>query len=448
MQQARHIGKVVVQYPEHPGAVYEGNHGPIRFSGAGTYWIVGGLGGFGIEVARWLANHGAKTLVLSGRRAEVGDHANEVITWLKSRGVTVRILPVDVADAAAVDRAVATILDEFPPLLGVFHAAMVLQDCLLVDLDRETLQDVLRSKVLGGWNLHQATKNLHLEHFVLFSSLSSVFGHAGQANYSAANAFLDGLAHQRRWMGLPACVVNWGHLGDVGYLARHEQLSERLRRQGVLSFNLKQAFESLQHILQNQLIQASVLRIDWSVWRGLGVSGEVSPRFAHLIHDASAAEQAIASADQIRQAKGEKRHALVDQMLRHKVSTLLGLRMDQLDARRSLIELGLDSLMAVELRNWIESQIRIGLPIARLMRDTTLDDLVGLICESVVEDQTSPSELDSTSTDGTLPGGPDSQHSAHAKHLLDALPGMSADEVTTLLSQLLREQESGPDERS
>jgi aryl carrier-like protein len=358
------------------------------------------------------------------------------------------VLPVDVADASAVDGVLGTIRAELPPLRGVFHAAMVLQDCLLVDLDREMLQGVLRSKVFGGWNLHQATKDLDLDHFVLFSSLSSVFGHAGQANYSAANAFLDGLAHHRRWMGLPACVINWGHLGDVGYLARHEQLSERLRRQGVLSFSLKQAFESLQHILQHQLIQASVLRIDWSVWRGLGVSGEVSPRFAHLIHDSSVVEHAIASADQIRQATGEKRRELVDQMMRHKVSALLGLRNDQLDARRCLIELGLDSLMAVELRNWIESQIRIGLPIAQLMRDTTLADLVDLICDGVVEDQAEPSGSDAASTAEVVADGSGSQPSGDAKELLEALPGMSPDEVTNLLSQLLREQESASDERS
>ena len=149
------------------------------------------------------------------------------------------------------------------PNCAVFHTAMVLEDRLLVDLDRDTLERVLRPKVLGGWNLHHETADRDLDHFVLFSSLSSVFGHAGQANYSAANALLDGLAHYRRAMGLTATVMNWGHLGEVGYLAQRQQLGERLERQGVLSFTVQQATDSLEYALQNACaVQFSVLRMD------------------------------------------------------------------------------------------------------------------------------------------------------------------------------------------
>ncbi len=443
MQQAKQTGKVVVRFQRPPESVFAGDHGEIEFSGAGTYWIVGGLGGFGLEVARWLANHGVKTLVLSGRSETVSPEAGEVIASLEASGVAVHLVPCNVSDRASVDDALKKIREELPPLEGIVHAAMVLEDRLLVDLDRETLERVLRPKVLGGWNLHEATRELDLEHFILFSSLSSVFGHAGQANYSAANALLDGLAYHRRSMGLPACVINWGHLGEVGYLARREELGERLRRQGVLSFTVEQAFQSLEHALQNDLIQTSVLRMDWSVWRGLGISGDVSPRFAHLLHQTIGHDSGVASADQIRQADGVDRFELVDEMLRIKLGSLLGLKDDQLDTRRCLIELGLDSLMAVELRNWIESQIQVALPIARLMRDTSLADLVELICERVAEE---------SAADRQLPSNAEADasriDSADAIGLLESLPGMAADEVATLLTQLLREQESSPDERT
>ena len=446
MQQAKHIGKVAIDYSKRPSKVFFGGDREVRFRQDGTYWIVGGLGGFGLEIARWFGQRGAGTLVLSGRSDRVSDEAREVLGELESLGVQVRIIPTDATDPAAVDSTLKLIDRELNPLRGVIHSAMVLEDRLLIDLDRETLDRVLRPKMLGGWNLHAATVDRELDHFILFSSLSSVFGHAGQANYSAANAVLDGLAHLRRAKGLPATVINWGHLGEVGYLAKREELGDRLKRQGVLSFTVKQATDSLEYALQSQVVQMSVLRMDWSLWRGLGITGEVSPRFADLIHRRAGDDARVASADELRDASATRRNELVDELLRFKVGALLGFAEGQLDPNRSLLELGLDSLMAVELRNWIESQIKITLPISQLMRDGSLADLV-LAVSSLVADGSVGSEAEDEEAveQDVAESRIDSEE---AKDLLQSLPQLSAEDVSSLLARLLREQESPADDAS
>ena len=288
---------------------------------------------------------------------------------------------------------------------------------------------------MGAWNLHRETIDIPLDHFVLFSSLSSVFGHAGQANYSAANALLDSLAHHRRASGLQGCVMNWGHLGEVGYLAQREELGQRLERQGVLSFTVKQATDSLEYALQTRALQLSVLRMDWSLWRGLGITSQVSPRFAHLLRNRStgggSGKVEIANAEEIRAADAAKRTEMISLILRSKAGTLLGIDCNKIECSRPLLELGLDSLMAVEMRNWIESQIEINLPISALMRSAGLDQLTESVCQIVqggagVVDTAEPAE--------------DTISSQEADTLLDELPELSDDKVSELLAQMLKDK--------
>ena len=290
MQQGKHIGKVSVSYATPPNEILPGGYTSINFRSDASYWVAGGLGGFGMEVAKWLANRGAGSLVLSGRSQISADETKRIAAQFAATKTRITILPTDITDAESVKSSLAEIDATLPPLRGVFHTAMVLEDRMLVDLDRATLERVLWPKVLGGWNLHQQTLGRSLDHFVLFSSLSSVFGHAGQANYSAANALLDALAHYRRALGLPALAMNWGHLGEVGYLAQREQLGQRLERQGVLSFTVKQALDCLEYAMQLHERQLSVLRIDWTLWRGLGITSRVSPRFSHLLRNRAGEE--------------------------------------------------------------------------------------------------------------------------------------------------------------
>ncbi len=432
MQQGKHIGKVVVEYTQRPTEIRAGQFPDFALNADASYWIAGGQGGFGLEIARWLAKCGAQSIVLSGRSRELRPAAQKVVSELQQQGVRVSVIPADITRADEVRSVLMTIDREMPPLRGVIHAAMVLEDKLLVDLDRPTLERVLRPKVLGGWNLHHETLGRKLELFVMFSSLSSVFGHAGQANYAAANALLDSLAYHRRAQGLPALVMNWGHLGEVGYLAERVQLGQRLERQGVLSFTVQQATECLEYALNTQAIQLSVLRMDWSLWRGLGITDRVSPRFAHLLRQSkeqSQCEELATNAVGLRAAHAQRRATLVEGMLRNKAGALLGISTKQLPTDRGLLELGLDSLMAVEFRNWIESHMQINLPISALMRSDCLTALVVTICELI--------EASAASAEPQRLSGWEPQ--VDAEQLLASLPELGEDDVARLLEEMLRQ---------
>ena len=439
MQQGKHIGKIVVNFEEQPQIVRAGSYPAIAFHSDATYWLAGGLGGFGLEVAKWLSDHGAGSIVLGGRSHEIPAEAQSTIDRLRADGATVTVIPADITRANDVRRVLQHIKANLPPLRGVFHTVMVLEDRMLVDLDQDTLQRVLQPKVLGGWNLHHETLDVPLDHFVMFSSLSSVFGHPGQANYSAANAFLDLLVQYRRARQLTGCVVNWGHVGEVGYLAQREQLRDRLERQGVLSFTVRQATDALEYALQLKMIQLSVLRMDWSLWRGLGLTSHVSPRFSHLLRNRSRGNAPgrleIASADDIRAADDQSRREMVSRMLCSKSGSLLGIDCEQIERDRTLLELGLDSLMAVELRNWIESQIEINLPISDLMRSPSLDHLTSTVCEIIADTANNAPPMEESSSPTIT--------SQQANTLLDQLDELSDDRVSELLARMLEDDDVG-----
>jgi NAD(P)-dependent dehydrogenase (short-subunit alcohol dehydrogenase family)/aryl carrier-like protein len=455
MQQARHVGKLVLTSGGPPVQAVPAEDAPVTFRRDGTYLIAGGLGGFGLAVARWMAGRGAGTLVLLGRRGAGTPEAARAVAELELLGARAIVRTADIATPGDVAAVLAEIDRDLPPLRGVVHAAMVLQDALLINLDRGLLERVLAPKLAGAWNLHVQTLDRPLECFVLFSSLSSVFGHAGQGNYAAANAFLDALAWHRRALGLAALTVNWGYLGDTGYLARRAELGERLERQGVLSFTASEALAALEKAMQRGHVQVSVLRLDWSRWRGLGVTGCVPPRLAHLCRPADAGSGGLLGdeapgRDAIQAAAPDDRRGMLDALLRQKVARVLGTAPERLDGERPLLELGLDSLMAVELRNWIEGEIQVNLPIVELMRSPSLSRLAELLADQLTVapvDAPLPSAAPgpvAVGNDGAIPAQPPVEIAPVARvleaapeELLGRVGELSGDQVDALLTALL-----------
>ena len=228
-----------------------------------SYLVTGGLGGIGLEVAAWLAGLGAGSIVLNGRR-EPGPRAEAAVEALRERGADLRVEIADVTDEGAVEAMLARVDSEMPPLAGVIHSVGVLADAALTNLDWPRFAEVLAPKVLGAWHLHRAMLDRDLDLFVLFSSAAGVLGNAGQANYAAANAFLDQLARHRRALGLPGQAIAWGPWSEVGEAAEHRRrLAGRLSHIGAEWIAPERGLRALSHLVRQDVGTSMVVALDW-----------------------------------------------------------------------------------------------------------------------------------------------------------------------------------------
>jgi amino acid adenylation domain-containing protein len=395
MQQGKHVGKILVSMQQRPAAIAPGDDEPLRLRDDASYLITGGLGGFGLAIARWMAERGARHLVLLSRQGPQTPEARRGVAELEALGVRVAVPRGDVARREELAAVLTAIDQTMPPLRGVLHAAMVLDDSTLLNLDLDRMRRVLAPKMTGAWNLHTQTLGRDLDHFILFSSLSSVLGHAGQGNYAAANAFLDALAHYRRALGLPGMTLNWGALAEVGYIARRRALNDRLERQGVLGIPTRQALAMLERAIQRDATQLGVMRVDWSRWSRAGLTGPLPPRFAHLVPrtEGAGADDCCGGSSVLEAVQSvalDRRGPVLETQLRDKVARILGTAPEAIEGEKTLLNLGLDSLMAVELRNWIEAELHVNLPIVELMRSPGLAYLTGLLLERIASPEVAP----------------------------------------------------------
>jgi phthiocerol/phenolphthiocerol synthesis type-I polyketide synthase D len=439
-----------------------------------SYLITGGLWGLGFEVARWLVKNGARHLVLLGRtrlpqREEWSQVPSDTrlarqisgIHELEESGVHLHYAAVDVADEGQL----TALLDnlhhqDYPPIRGVIHAASVWQDQQgqslvrpLARLNSAALQEVIRPKMLGGWLVQKLLKDTALDFFVCFSSAASLFGSAGQGNYAAASAFLDALAHHLRASGKPALSIDWGAVSETGFGATPEGLKvhEYWESHGIYRISPGQVLAALEQLIPQNICQIGVIKLDWHLLQ------QFYPQMADLPLVTSLADRA--GSDNTRAATtageegtliqtllhvaSEERRQLLETYFREQVASILRLPAAKLDVRLPLTTLGLDSLMAIELKNRVELELGIRIPIVTFLQGPSIVEFTSQVLNQLAEVFSTVS----TQAGAAVPDQSRQETNAiplvgqtNAEQLLAELNHLSDEEVDSLLSRMLQEE--------
>jgi NAD(P)-dependent dehydrogenase (short-subunit alcohol dehydrogenase family)/acyl carrier protein len=350
----------------------------------GTYLITGGLGGIGLAVARWLVAQGARCLALVGR-SDPPESTQAILNELRSEGATVVTVRADASRREEAARVLDQIDRELPPLCGVLHAAGVLDDGVITQLTAPRLRAALAPKVDGAWHLHELTRERPLDCFVLFSSAAALLGSPGQANYAAANAFLDSLAHHRHALGLPALSINWGPWAEVGLAAAQANRGQRLALQGIGSLTRAQGLQALGRLLGQPAPQAAVLKFNLRQWREFHLAAADAPLLSELVR----AEQSQPGApvddprvlEALWAAEAAQRRAVLAVHVREQVAQVMRLDPTGIDPLVPFGSLGLDSLMGLEIRNRLERSLGLTLSAALVWTYPTIAALAAYLAE-------------------------------------------------------------------
>ncbi len=381
MQQSRHVGKLVVSMKadHHASLPVVRTTKPVK---AGvTYLVTGGLGGFGLATAEWLAEQGATSLALLSRRGATSEEATAGVARLEKMGAHVRAFAVDVADRDALSKVLSTIRTEMPPLTGIIHSAAVIEDAPLMTLTGDQIERVFQPKMVGAWNLHEATLRDPIDMFVLYSSSSALVGNPGQGAYVAANLYLDALALYRRSLGLPALAIAWGAIKDAGFLTRHQAVAGMLKsRTGLDATPAHEALADLGRLSSVGATRVAVGKFDLQRLSQM-LPGARAPRFLPIVPKGAAdsRETDESLADLLKRTPESQRREVVLARVREQGARVLGTSASQVNVDQPLAELGLDSLMAVELAGGLERDLGQPVSVMQMLSAGSLSAIADLV---------------------------------------------------------------------
>lgn len=372
----------------------------VNIDEQGDYIVTGGLGGLGLEVASWLAENNAGRIWLISRRAAAGQ-VLERIEQIRQQGADIRCLQTDISDSDSVNAMMAKIKQQGGCVKGIIHAAGVLHDALLDNVNAEEFVHVLSAKVKGAWLLHQASQNQALDFFVLFSSAASVLGSIGQGAYASANAVMDSLAHYRQNLGLPAQTINWGAWAEVGMAANLDKVAQqRMLANGVVAIKPQTAKRLLAQSLYSQATQQVIMDIDWPVFKP-AMHSAASKSFWRLDYDkepeSGAPEQtpkAISFDQHIAQMNYDDARQYAQNQIEQVVKQVLFFDQNKtVDIHQGFFDMGLDSITIVELRENLALQLNCPLPATLLFDYGTIDEVCLYLMDQYKQKNESVNEL-------------------------------------------------------
>jgi len=389
MQAAGHVGKLIVRPAARPIAT---STAPLPFKpGPGVHLVVGGAGGFGFETAAWLAERGAETIVVASRRGKIEPHLLARAAAIRTTGTVLIVEPLDVTDAGAVDALIAKLTQAHGRLAGVIHTAVVLDDGMIAGLEPTRTRAVLAPKVEGAAHLDRATRGAALDYFVVFSSATTLVGNPGQGAYVAANGYLQGLMRRRRAEGLPGLAVGWGAIADVGLLARDLDVAAKLERiSGIVAMQSREALSYLDIMLSRGAACPSTVYCaqfrPGSALQGLKLLR--TPALAQLFAGAEDGEMAadIDLATQIAGKTDGEARTIVARLVASEVARIFRLAAEEIEVGRPLDELGMDSMMSLDLRMGIEKRFGVELPIVALSAGVSVNDLASRLIAGLRSD--------------------------------------------------------------
>ncbi len=394
MQNAGHIGKIVIQPPvAGRDKVTVASPAPMHLDGDGMFLVAGGIGGFGLVAADWLVAKGARHIALCSRRGVADAETLAAIAKWNAQGVTVLVRACDITDETEVSALLGE-LRAVAPLKGVIHAAMVLDDALLSNLTPERNRPVVEVKVRGAELLDRLTAEDKLDVFLLFSSATTMLGNPGQANYVIANGYLEGLARARRAAGKAGLAVGFGAIADTGFLARNTEVNELLaKRIGKTAMKARTALEQVERYMvadDGSVDAAAVMiaEVDWAAVKMLPISQ--ASIFETVIRSAGSQQSQaegnrVDLEEMIMGKSADDAQSLLHAVVAAEIATILRVTEDSITPEKVLKDIGLDSLMAMELGMSFQQKTGFDIPLSGVGEDTTVSDVVTRLRERVTK---------------------------------------------------------------